>query len=310
MIPHHARQLLKSALPTAGSPAVWVFDVDDTITDTRLMHHRAAESVTQALSAHMPLDLAQSIAKRFRDVFDELLINHQQNPRSSADTRKSSDELEARARGYQKEIAAIWGFSRLFSREVLLQIAVEDCGASLTPPELRHCVDAYWEHLFENPIIFEDTVRLTQELARRHVPTYLMTSSDARYYQQPTGQFTYNPAESRDDKRRRLDNLRRYGVEYRRAFIGDPIDKPTKEFFRLAFSGIAEDLHRSVGSFRIVVVGDSFRSDIETPLELLDSSIGILYRHGQTMIDVESERVVSVGDFDGFIEDLDIPEGR
>jgi phosphoglycolate phosphatase-like HAD superfamily hydrolase len=310
MMPDKARKWFSAALSGGGQPIAWLLDVDDTITDTRAMHRQAAAAVADGLSGPLSAELARSVAGRFREVFDELLLVHQQSPASAGDEHGAPSDLEQRSRDYQREIAAKWGVTRLFSREILLQLAAEDCGATLTADQLRRCVDRYWDHMLAHPVLFPDSVRLVRHIAAHGGRPYLMTSSDARYHRLESGQFSYDPVESRLDKQHRMENLRRYGIDFVDAFIGDPVDKPSKEFFEMALTRIAEDLRRPLGSFPVVIVGDSYRSDLQTPMGMVDPVVGVLYKREQTTIEIESDAVISVGDFDTFIEGLNVAEGK
>ncbi|MER6561841.1 HAD family hydrolase [Streptomyces sp. NPDC001027] len=310
MRPEEIPGWISHALPAPDRTVVWLLDVDDTLTDTRAMHHDAAESLASELSGSMTTSLAASVARRFREVFDELLVLHQQASTADRAALNSVKELESRVRGHQVDIRERWGTTRLFSREILLRVAVEDCGASLPPEELNRCVDRYWDHMREHPLVFPDAARFSRRLASRSMPVYLMTSSDARYHECDNGQFSYDPRVSRRDKRKRMVNLRDHGISYASSFIGDPIDKPSKDFYEFVFSGISRDLDTPLQSLSIVVVGDSYRSDIQTPLELRDSSVGVLCRREQSAVRVEADRVLSVGDFDMLTRMLDVIEGE
>ncbi|MFJ9055573.1 hypothetical protein [Streptomyces sp. NPDC102409] len=300
------RKIVRLALPKPGRTVVWLLDVDDTLTDTKVMHHRAAEALTNSMAAHMAEPLAVAVSDRFRQVFDELLLVHQQCSTSDNGKLPALAELESRVREYQSKIFEKWHFTRLFSREILLRIAIEDCGASLSPDDLHRCANQYWDHMRENPLVFPDAIRLSQRLASQEIPTYLMTSSDARYRERTIGEFTYDPRESRADKRHRMLNLKDHGIRYSKAFIGDPIDKPSEEFYNLVFTWISEDLQQPLDSLFIVVAGDSYHSDIQPPVELLQSSIGILCRRGQSTIKAEADRVLSISDFDMLSKNLDL----
>ncbi|MFD8436597.1 hypothetical protein ACFV2I_16035 [Streptomyces microflavus] len=300
------QKIVRLAVPKPGRTVVWLLDVDDTLTNTKAMHHRAAEALTSSIAKHMAEPLAIAVSDRFRQVFDELLLVHQQSPISGNGKLHALEELESRVRQYQSKIFEKWQFNRLFSREILLRIAIEDCGASLSPDDLHRCANQYWDHMQKNPLVFPDAIRLSQRLASQGTPTYLMTSSDARYRERAIGEFTYNPRESRSDKRHRMLNLKKHGINYSKAFIGDPIDKPSEEFYNLVFTWISEDLRQPLKSLFIVVAGDSYRSDIQTPIELLQSSIGILCRRGQPTIKAESDRVLSISDFDILTKTIDL----
>lgn len=271
MTSQEIQQWARHLVPTADRPVVWLFDVDDTLTDTQSMHHRAADSLVAELATEMAGSLAASVVKRFRRVFDELLMVHQQVSVSDKDRLLSLKTLDSRVRSYQREILEKWHLTRPFSREILLRIAIEDCGALLTADALRRCTDQYWEHMRENPIVFPDAARLSQKLAVQGAPTYLMTSSDARYRERSNGQFTYDPKESLEDKNRRMENLKNHGIRYSKAFIGDPIDKPSEDFYDLALSGISQDLDRPLESFSslslVTHIDLTFkpRSDCSTP---------------------------------------------
>jgi hypothetical protein len=148
-----------------------------------------------------------------------------------------------------------------------------------------------------NLACFDDAIGLSRQLARLGLPLYIMTASDGRLTPTDSGQFRYDPELSKRRKATRIRRVRPLGMQYREVFIGDPVDKPTPEFFDGVRAGIEQDLGREVAPADVIVLGDSYRSDIEVPVSVQGAALGILRRRGQEETLAEQDRVVSVGNW-------------
>lgn len=294
-------QILLSTIVSTYPHTVWFADIDDTLIDTVKKHEVASDSIAGVLKPLVGEEKAEEVAKRFAETFQLLVTFHQSmvddEVEIAEDARKLREELQVRIDECQQEIKQQWGMAKKFSREVLLKLVGEDCGVSLAPEQIKECADSYWHRLESHTICFDDARKLTEDIARVGCPLYLITSSDARLALKENGQFEYEPESSRRFKMARIEKLRARGLYYRKAFIGDPVDKPTPEFFEMVYRGVERDLGRQLNPEHIVVLGDSYASDLHVPVSAWNATLGILYRRGQENVAFEQERVVSVGDW-------------
>lgn len=294
-------QSLLSTIVSTYPHTVWFADIDDTLIDTVKTHKVASNSIAEVLKPPVGEGKAEEIAKRFAEIFQLLVTFHQSTADEEAELaegiRKQREELQLRIDGCQQEIKQRWGMTKKLSREVLLKLAGEDCGVSLAAEQIKECADSYWQNLESHTICFEDARRLTEDIARVGCPLYLITSSDARLALKENGQFEYNPESSRRFKMSRVEKLRGRGLYYRNVFIGDPVDKPTPEFFEMVYSGVERELRRQLKSEHIIILGDSYEADLQVPISKWNAALGILYRRGQENVVLEKECVISVGDW-------------
>jgi FMN phosphatase YigB (HAD superfamily) len=288
---------LLSAVVKAYPDAVWFADVDDTLVDTVRMHNEASSSIVSVLGSFVGDKKAYDVVRRFEEIFEILIESHQSSAPDIERTQRERDDLLRRIAEYQQEIKARWRTTKKFSRETLLKIAGEDYGIDLTSEQIRQCIDHYWQHVLSHPLCFDDAIRLTQMLAKVGLPLFLMTSSDGRLTLNESGQFDYDPVSSRRFKEARVQSLRAEGLHYREVFVGDPIDKPTREFFQFVYDSVERHLGRRLNPQHTVVIGDSYTSDLQIPVSEWKVGLGVLYRPGQEDIIVEQDRVVSVGDW-------------
>lgn len=294
-----ARRLVATALRSCRQ-YVWVFDVDDTIVDTIQAHKHAADALGRTLADSLSRPAAEALANRFDEMFQLLVAYRQVRPSTSApDWRRESSEyltLKQRVLTCQDCIKHQWGVTKTFSREVLLQLAAEDCEIAFSVKDIVRASDSYWAHIRDHSIWFPDSKRLISELSAAGTPVYLMTSSDAVF--SPVAgpeQFIYDPNRSRAVKLSRLEVLRSEGLTHRRAFVGDPVDKPDPAFFQLVYSGIEKDMGRPLDLRRAIFIGDSFQADLEVPVLDDGAALGILCARGQETMLIEDERLISVG---------------
>lgn len=301
------RRLLSTSVK-AFPDAVWLADVDDTLIDTVRMHYEASGAMVNVLGSFVGISKAHQVVARFKDIFEILIESHQSIGPSFEGSQQEKNDLLQRIDEYQREIKARWGATKTFSRETLLKIAAEDYGIDLTAKQVQQCIDYYWQYLESHPLCFHDAINLSQILARIGIPLFLMTSSDGRLTLSDNGQFDYDPTSSRKFKESRVQSLRAEGLHYREVFVGDPIDKPTPEFFEFVHDGVERYLGRRLNPPHVIVMGDSYTSDMQIPVSEWQVGLGVLYRPGQKKIIVERDRVVSIGNWkavENFLVSLD-----
>lgn len=284
-------------------------DLDDTLTDTAGSHESAALGLEDSLRHDFRPTKARHIVQRFSEVFDELLQIHQAHAEDEDHDSKPTDDndLPLRVDECQKDIRIRWGGIKKFSREVLLFLAAQDVGVHLTPSQVDSYTDLYWRNLDLSLNFIDGAVELTQEVGRIGVPLYIMTSSDARLSLNTNGQFIYRPMRSKQFKQDRLRHLRERGLWYVDAVLGDPIDKPDPRFFEqlrqlAAHQAASADLHQ------IVLIGDSYSSDLETPLEMWKEAQAVLFKSGQRTSRREADRIISIGEMSSLRDALTVLE--
>jgi FMN phosphatase YigB (HAD superfamily) len=301
-----AHALLRT-IATTYPRTIWLVDVDDTLTDTARMNTAASRSIVEVLAPMVGESKAAEVVEHLIATFQFMVSFHQSTTNEekafTADQRRMHEQFQSRIVNCQREIKSKWGVTKNFSREVMLKIAAEDSGVDLDPAQIQRCSDHYWDHVHSHALFFKNAIRLTKSIDQVGSPLYLITSSDARFTLKQNGQFDYDPAYSRSDKDVRMEGLRTSGLRYRKAFIGDPVDKPSEEFFENVYTEVEEDLRRPIEPDHLIILGDSYRADLETPITKTRAALAILYRRGQEEVLVEKERVVSVGDL-GVVNDF------
>jgi FMN phosphatase YigB (HAD superfamily) len=228
------------------------FDVDDVVLDT--------DEATEAAIRVMPV--AAEIRQTFRHLY-QTLITDLRGARTP-----DYEPLFADIQRWQREIGEI----KVFSREVLMAIALERHGQKVTAEAVHGPVDAYWRSLANGSRVFPDAIQVYEKLKGRGIPCSFATNSDGFLRLDEAAQaFRYDPEYSRKRKQQRLSALWAVGVVESQVTIGDPVGKPHAEFYVQAiiehhsFHGIAIDLSRAVA------VGDSLTSDV---LPFLEAGVG------------------------------------
>ena len=82
------------------------------------------------------------------------------------------------------------------------------------------------------------------------------------------------------------------GLDFNEVIIGDPFDKPSVDFFKKGIKIIEKDLGRKVKKEELVMVGNSYEDDLETPIEKLGFGTGILVEDGRKKIKLNGKMIV------------------
>jgi len=153
--------------------------------------------------------------------------------------------------------------SRKWSRESWIIIAAEKLGVKITKEEIETFRDIYWETVGKSSTLYEDTKAFLNMVSEKNIPLILMTSSDGVMKVQEDLSLIYNPEFSKETKEKRVKLL---PIRYSSLVIGDPIDKPDIEFFRI----IEKEIEK-FGKFKknnILFIGDSLKIDVAVPEKL------------------------------------------
>lgn len=239
-------------LPLDGVEAV-AADVDHTLFDFDPAHAAAIDAVRTTVDARLGAALAQT--------FDLVLAGSRIPDGEVWDRRNEFNAL-------LKEIAGLQPWAdpkrpRKWSRETWMQIANERMRLGLRPEDIRDASRLYWQTLGGSGGIYPDAQAFLRRLAKDDVPLVLMTASDSTLALHGDG-FVYDPAYARAMK---LDRLGRMDLPALPAsvIIGDPHDKPSKEFYDQVDEAAHAAGAANVG--RVIAVGDSIRGDVQIPAE-------------------------------------------
>lgn len=279
--------------------AIFFFDVDDTLIDTASNSITASEGVLHVISQHIHKDKSNLITQRFNRIFLTLMQGHM--AKNEDDWQKIEggkqyhDSIIKRIEYLQKPIVEKYETVKKWSREVILKIAVEDFDSTLAPDILYQAIDGYWNSISNNSHPMKGVLELFHEIKNHNRPIYLITSSDARLQLNSDGLFVYDPPYSENFKMNRMESLRSKGLNFNKASIGDPEDKPHMDFFEKGINIANNDLGHSIDTHNVIMFGDSYAGDLQTPREKLNFGLAVLFRKGQQEMKEEAERYISTG---------------
>ncbi len=281
------------------SESVWFFDIDDTLIDTAGTSSIAADGIRKVFEEKLTPQEAKSVADEFNNIFNHMMMGYR--------VRSESDwnEITGGKEGFQKLLHDIemcqksvvdqYGAYKKFSREVFTKIAADRLGIKYSPELIHESADAYWITLTEKTIVFPHALNLIKEIKAHKRPIYLLTSSDARLKLGSDGQFTYIPEYSEGLKRERIELLREKGVDFNIVSIGDPEDKPHRDFFEKGIKKAEEDMGQKINLKNAIMYGDSFAGDLQTPKEVLGFGFVVLFQKERQHVKAVDERQIDTG---------------
>ncbi|MBD3362805.1 hypothetical protein GF362_03740 [Candidatus Dojkabacteria bacterium] len=279
--------------------SIWFFDIDDTLIDTAGVNEIASEGIVEALEEKYGNEKSERIKVQFNKIFNTILAGYRLNKDSAnANNQELLDEsnsLLEKVANSQKLVIKEWGKYKKWSREVFIKLAMDKVGVEPRKAYVEGAAESYWKELTAKVSFFSGAIDLNTRLVKNNRPIFLITSSDARLQMRDDGQFLYKPEYSKKMKTKRIEQLRRRGLEYQGLSIGDPEDKPTIEFFKKAISLAENCLSKNLDLKNSVIVGDSYEGDLETPFTKMGFGMAILVRKNQTKLIKESDNLYSVG---------------
>jgi len=259
---------------------IFLFDVNHTLINTAMGHLHAMRSMEQKLiEAKVEKDKANKIIKHVHYITSLMIVGFLMVNEDEWDDvpggREAYKELISKIHIHQKLIYKKWGFIKKWSREVFLKIAADLMGINLNSKIIKIVVDAHWNAITEKAKPFSSAKILFKELKKRNIPVYLLTSSDGRLlFKNET--FFYDPSYSEQSKKKRMEQLRKDGLYFDDIIVGDPEDKPSKDFFLKGISIAHRASRRNINPKDMVIVGNSYEDDLDVPINELGFGLGIL----------------------------------
>ena len=279
--------------------SIWFFDIDDTLIDTAGLSALATEGIFNTLKNKLGADQSQKIKNEVDGIFNLMLqtyrIKNESEWNNVAGGKAAFDLLIQNIEGCQKEIKEKYGSIKKWSREVFIKIACDRLSIGCSPDLIKEAADAYWLSLTEKSFIFEHALKLIDSIKRHSRPVYLITSSDGRLKLKDNGQFEYDPAYSESLKRQRIELLKQKGLDFRSVSIGDPEDKPHKDFFMKGIKQAEGDLGTNINYGKLIMVGDSYSGDLQTPRETMGIGLAVLFKKGSNETRLVDDNLVETG---------------
>jgi len=279
--------------------AIFFFDIDDTLIDTALLHKDGVKGIIQAIIKHSGFsEIGREFGQKVDEIFDLMLAGYRVKEKKDwqhvPGGKKAYKGLLAKIEHYQKNIKEKWGSIKKWSREVFIKIAADELGIEMTPSLVEKAAQAYWRKISEKMELFDHAKAFFNQLNKLGRPIYLITSSDARLKLANDGRFVYNPKYSEKLKRQRMQILTEKGLKFRQIIVGDPEDKPSIQFFEKGLKVAEEDLENIIDRSKCLIVGDSYKGDIEVPIRELGFGLGVIFSKG-SKFKKEEDNLISVG---------------
>jgi len=238
-----------------------VCDIDHTLTPFKDIAARLR--LGQSLVSRVGQKTAQSVSYFVGQCFETNL----KVARGDRDLGEKGQEilhlLDTASKQIVKKTPESQNVSLRWSRELYMMAAQSVVGVALSLQLMIEAADAYWRGIAmptdpRDSRVYPDVIQFFKWLDEHPTPweLILVTGSDRRLYFSD-GKLVYAPEYSRQQKWERIPTLllQKSG---NRVFVGDPIGKPDHEFWRR----VAETEAWDPLDDSIVVVGDSYRSDI------------------------------------------------
>lgn len=280
--------------------SVWFSDLDDTLITTAQSSLQASEGIKEVFVARFGMIVGKRMQEEFMKIFNTMLGVHR-----GKEITNEYTSLIKEIENYQKNLPPKYGKPKKWSREIFIAIAAKQLELTVSGELISEAADAYWLRLTQNASIVPGAIELINEIKRHNRPFYLVTGSDVRLQKQENGQFNYDPHYSESFKRERVALLRQRGIHFNLVSIGDPEDKPHKEFFDKAIHMAEKDLGGKINLSNAIMIGDSFAADLQTPKEQLGFGWVILFQDGMRNAEVIDKHQFNTGNLASVIALLD-----
>jgi hypothetical protein len=279
--------------------SIWFSDVDDTLITTADSSIPASDGIRSVFTSRFGEAVGIKLQNEFIEVFTAMLSIHRGN-----ETASKYDSLIEEIESYHKDLPAEYGKPKRWSREIFIAIAAKKLGIRVSEELICEAADAYWMNLTQIAGVIPGVIPLVKEIKRHNRPFYLVTGSDVRLSQRKDGRFSYDPHYSESFKRERLAILRQRGIDFNLVSIGDPEDKPHKDFFEKAVHVAEEDLGEKINLSNAIIIGDSFAADLQTPKEQMHFGLSVLYEKGKDTTEIFDKHQLVTGNLSTIIDYL------
>ncbi len=243
-----------------------ICDVDDVLLEMGAVSHLAEASTIEPLTRHLGPTQAEAVQREFMRSI-EMMRRQLRRPSSAVDNGYQA--LMERLARWQRGVTEAGYEVKIWSRQALIACALEACEIPLTAALVHAAADHYWAFLAQRATVYPDAAALIRQLWRADIPVHLATGSDGfLMFDEHRQTFIYDPEHAVRGKRDRLRSLYELGFHPEQISIGDPVGKPSPEFFRVALREFSQAIGREVDPRQTVAIGDSLTHDILPLLEM------------------------------------------
>lgn len=243
-----------------------LFDVDDVVIDTDAACAAAERSVAEPLAEYLPRAVAEQVAAGLSEGYE---ILRRQLRRPAGERPEEFVAQETKIKYWQRGVLEAGHELKLWSRDSLLAIALENAGVVVRGELVSAAVDHYWRVLAEQTRVYEDAKSIISFLRVQGIAVHLSTNSDGFLsFDAARGLFAYDPEDAVRKKIARLSSLRELGLSAVDVSVGDPIGKPKRAFYEKVLREVSVKLGRTIDPARVFPTGDSLTNDVLPVIEL------------------------------------------
>ena len=243
-----------------------ICDVDDVLLEMGQISRLTEASMIEPLTRHLGFTQAEAAQREFMRSIE---IIRQQLRSPAPVVYDGYQDIMERMAWWQRGVSEAGYEVKIWSRHALIACALEACALPVTAAVVHDVADHYWAFLAQHAAVYADAAALMQELWRANIPVHLATGSDGfLIFDEPRQTFVYDPEDAVRRKRDRLHCLYELGFHPEQISIGDPVGKPSPDFFRTALREFSQFIGREIDLGQTVVIGDSLTHDILPLLEL------------------------------------------
>lgn len=231
-----------------------VCDLDYTLVDFDRGHIAGIKALEELFG--------REIAQDVDGMFYMILEGHRKKANEPWDERESFNRLIEEMSSLQSSFVHTYG-TKVWSREAWIILSAKKHNYSLSKKQVENGRDTYWKTLGKDGPLYDDAQQFLHKISELMIPLIIMTGSESVVIVNDDLSLNYDPVYSQRYKFERLGLL---PISFVDAVIGDPIDKPHREYFEKL-----ERTIRKLGNItkdRVLIVGDSERNDLEVPRTL------------------------------------------
>jgi len=243
-----------------------IFDVDNVIIDTVHALEKAQWALVEALMNFMDAESAKRVENRFGFHYNTLV---EQAKAGAGVIEKNFATLLGRIKAWQQGVLGEGWELKLWSREVLLAIALEQWDIRVGKELLEGCLEPYWAALTRESKIRPDAAEAIERCRQSGIAIHLATASDGFLdFNDKEETFFYHPPTAVRRKLERMKILHKLGLKDSDISVGDPIGKPDERFFSQVLLDFETKLGRKIDLGRTLAIGDSVNDDVLPLLKL------------------------------------------
>ncbi len=243
-----------------------IFDVDNVIIDTIDAAEKAQWALGEALTHFLDADSAKRVENRFVFHYNTLA---EQAKAGAGVIEKNFTTLLGRIKAWQQGVLGDGWELKLWSREVLLAIALEQSDIPVGKALIEDCLQPYWTALTKESKIRPDAVETIERCRQSGIAIHLATASDGFLdFNDKEKTFFYHPPTAVRRKLDRMKILQKLGLRDSDVSVGDPIGKPDERFFSQVLLDFEIKLGRKIDLGRTLAIGDNVSDDVLPLLKL------------------------------------------